>query len=184
METFSEESLLLIKHWDTVQDILDAEKRLRGEFQSVLVSLEPELAKNDWWSDGWAFVKQGVYISNEAWRSGDDYVIWIGVEGFTAERLFGIESPPLLYVWVSGRRHDLVRILTGQIGRSESEVLGEIDHSLSSGYVVRKPVQKCLSEQIGDFDQIIRRPILDFLVHYAKVLRSFDRAIRDHLGTS
>lgn len=96
MTRLSEESLLLIENWDTVEDILKAVDRLKGEISSVLHSVESELVTQDWWQDGWCFVphrNNQVYISKESWRS-KGYVVWIGVERFDPERLFG-SSPPV-----------------------------------------------------------------------------------------
>ena len=66
MSWLSEESLLLVRNWDTFEDILKAEKRLRGELSHLLFSIESNLRHHDWWEDGWHFVQHRedqVYIS-------------------------------------------------------------------------------------------------------------------------
>lgn len=183
---FSEESILLVKNWDTVRDIFEAEKQLRRELSYLLLTIESELIRNDWWRDAWVFVKyqeSQVYISNQNWRSNDELVVWIGVEGFVPERIFGMELPPTLYVWVSGKRYDLAQMLAEQIEKSEYEILGEIDHR-SSGYVVKHAVRKCLPEEIEEFGEFVHKQILDFFIHYAKTIGRFDRIIKNYLGIS
>ena len=185
MSVFSEESILLAKNWDTVEDIFKAEKRLRGELSSLLLSIEPKLTRHDWWRDGWSFVpcqESQVYISNQNWWVDDDFAVWIGVEGFTPQAIFGMESPPTLYVWVAGKHYDLAQMLAEEIEKSESEPLGEIDHR-TSGYVVKHAVRKCLPEGIEEFGEVVRKQIADFFVYYAKVLWGLDAVIRSYLAS-
>lgn len=186
MSVLSEESLLLARNWDTVEDILKAEERLGEELSSLLLSIEPELTRYDWWSrDGWTFVQyQGsqVYISNQKWRTpSGGFAIWIGVEGFTPRAIFGTESPPRLYVWVAGRQYDLAQILAEKIEESEGEVLGEIDHR-ETGYAVKHAVRKCLPEEVEAFDKVVRGQIVEFFVQYAKVLWRLDAVIQGYLA--
>jgi hypothetical protein len=179
MSVFSDESLLLLRNWDTVQDILEAHRQLQREFSQLLFSLESELAKNDWWQDGWVFVRSRgdqVYISNRGWLTDDTYLVWIGVERFAPENLLGPEAVPTLYVWVPGGRRDLAQQLAERIAGGGHEVLGEIDQR-ASGYVVRESVRTFLPEEAEDFAPIVHKQILDFFCHYAKVIGSFDALI-------
>jgi len=186
MSVFSDESLLLLSNWDTVQDILEAHRQLRREFSQLLFSLESELGKNDWWQDGWVFVKYQdvqVYISHRNWLVDDTHLVWIGVERFAPENLFGPEAGPELYVWVSGGRYDFAQQLAERIAAGEHEVVGEIDLR-ASGYVVRESVRTFLPEEAEEFVPVVRKQILDFFCHYAKVIWSFDALIRDYVETS
>jgi hypothetical protein len=148
MKKFSEESILLVKNWDTVRDIFEAEKQLGEDLSSLLFSMESELKKKDWWRDGWAFVKAEkgeVYISNEKWRSNDKFVVWIGVEGFVPESVFGRKASPTLYVYVPEKRYyDLAEMLAEEFDKGEYEIVGEIDHR-SKNYVVKHTVRKWLA---------------------------------------
>jgi len=140
MTEFSEEDRLLIEDWDTVEDLLEAAQRLRVKLFAVLESIEPDLRATDWWRDGWAFVRKGttqVYISNQAWRSDGDYAIWIGVEEFTPDAVFGSGTPPVLYVWVSGKRYELKKQLAEAIVNGEHDMAGEVDHDPGSAFLVR-----------------------------------------------
>ena len=99
MSWLSEESLLLAKNWETVEDILRARRRMRGELSQLLLSIESELSQHEWWEDGWRFIEHRedqVYISREHWRVGRGFLIWIGVERFGPERVFGTASSPQL----------------------------------------------------------------------------------------
>jgi hypothetical protein len=184
MIMFSKESILLAKNWDTVEDIFRADKQFRRELIAFLMSIKTELVKHDWWPNGWVLVHytdEQVYISNKRWLADGVYAVWIGVEGFTPEGLFGSEAPPWLYVWVTQGRVDLARMLAEQIEASEYGVLGEIEHDDESLYVVASMVRKCLPDEVEGFEQVTRRQILDFFVHYAQVLGSLDKVIRDSL---
>ena len=185
MKKFSEESILLVKNWDTVQDIFEAEKQLRKELSSLLFSVESELTQNGWWQEGWIFVRyqeSQVYISNQDWRSNDEFAVWIGIEGLVPECIFGMGSPSTLYVWVSEK--PLAQMLVEQLEEGEYEILGVIDHR-SSGYVVRHAVRKYLpGEDIEKFGEIVRNQILDFFVHYAKIIGRSDKIIKSYLGIS
>ncbi len=184
MSILSDESMLIARNWDIVEDIINAKKRLGKELASILVSIESELTKNSWWRDGWVFnpyYESQVYVSNQQWQINDTLAIWIGVEGFSPKHIFGIESPPNLYVWVAKRRYDLAQMLAEQIERSDHEILGEIDHR-TSGYVVKASVKKCLPEEVEEFGEAASKQIVDFFAHYAQILWDFNPMIQDYLA--
>lgn len=181
MKNFSDESKLLAKNWQTYQDILNAEKQLRTELSEFLRSLESELIKNPWWNDGWNFVAYEdaeIYIAHPNWVSEyDEYVVAIGVEGFTAERLFGMEPAALLYVKASD--YELGEKLT-ETFKAEPIECGEIDYS-SSRYLVTQPI-KVMSNEVEKFDKVVRQPILEFLSYYANMLWQQNEAIENSLN--
>jgi hypothetical protein len=184
MAWLSEESLLLAENWDTVEDILKAKDRLGGELSKLLLSVESELGQHDWWQDGWRFIQyreNQVYISREDWRLNGTLLVWIGVEMFDPERLFGTASSPQLYVWIARKQHDLAQALADAIEGSEGETLGDVDHR-ETGYVVKQPVQKCAPEEVEGFDDLVRQQIAGFFAHYAKVLSRFDGMIQKRIG--
>jgi hypothetical protein len=183
MEWLSEESLLLAKNWDTVEDIFRAEKRLREEMSSFLLSLEQELVQQDWWDEDWTFVRyrdNQVFISCRNWRIEDKSLVWIGVWMFDPERVFGTESPPSLYVWVGRKQYDLAQMLAEAIEEDEDEVLGEIDHR-TKGYVVKHALQKCLPGEVDGYADLARQQIIDFFAYYAKLLRNYNGLIQDRI---
>jgi hypothetical protein len=184
MSWLSEESLLLAENWDTVEDILKAKDRLGSELSKLLLSVESELSRHDWWGDGWRFIQyreNQVYVSREDWRLDGAFLVWIGVEMFGPEGLFGTASSPQLYVWVGRKQHDLAQTLAEAIEESEGETLGEIDHR-ETGYVVKHPVQKCVPGEVEGFDDVVRGQIAEFFAHYAKVLSRFDGMIQDRIS--
>ena len=186
MSWLSEESLLLAENWDTVEDILRARNRLGSELSELLLSVESQLSQRDWWEDGWCFIqhrKDQVYISRQQWRPGKSFLIWIGVEQFSPERVFGESSSPQLYVWVLRKHRDLAQVLADAIEEREGEPLGELDHN-QTGYVVKQDLQSCMPEEVAVFDDVARAQIVDFFIHYAEVLSDFDHVIREHISGS
>jgi hypothetical protein len=183
MSWLSEESLLLAKNWDTVEAIFEAEQRLRRELTSILHTVEQELSKREWWKDGWVFVRHQdsqVYVSQVKWQVGDVYTVWIGVEGFAPRAIFGMESPPMLYVWVARKEYELAQALAREIEKIEEEVLGELDHR-ATGYVVKHGVSKCLPEEVDGYAERVCHQIVEFFAHYAQVLWQLDGIIEDYL---
>jgi hypothetical protein len=186
MSWLSEESLLIAENWDTVESILRARSRLASELSQLLLSVESELTQHDWWQDGWRFIqhrKDQVYISRQQWRPRRSFVIWIGVEQFSPERVFGESSSPQLYVWVQKWHRDLGQVLADAIEEQEGDPLGEVDHN-KTGYVIRQDLQSCLPEEVGAFDDVARGQIVDFFVHYAEVLSELDDVIQGHISGS
>jgi len=184
MGWLSEESALLAQNWHTFEDIRRAEQGLRRELSELLLGLESDLRQRDWWQDGWHFVQyreDQVYISQDAWRANDEFLLWIGVETFTPECLFGTESPPRLYVWVTSDGCDLAQPLAQAIKERGTDVLGDVDHS-QSRYVVKHPVQKCPPGDVAGFDAVVSQQMVAFFSHYAKVLTRLDDLIQGKLG--
>jgi len=187
MTRLSEESLLLVENWETVEDILKAVDRLKAELSSVLHSVESELMEQDWWQDGWCFVSHrdnGVYISKESWKLTKNYLIWIGVKGFDPEPLFGTASPAQFYVWVLKKHRALAGALAQAIEETEEteeDVLGEM-YQTQSGYLVKHPVPKYLPGEIDGFEETVSGDIVEFFGHWAQVLSRLDETIQDYIA--
>jgi len=182
MKIFSDESKLLAKNWETYQELLKAEQTLRSELKVFLESLEADLVKNSWWQNHWNFIvyeETEIYISNANWVSHyDEYVLLIGIEGFTPERLFGMDNPPLLYVKSSD--YSLGELLIEKLKEEETLKQGEIDYS-SSRYLVTQPL-KVLPNEVEKFDKVVRQPALDFLSYYATTLEKYTELIEKALS--
>ena len=186
MTEFSEEDRLLIEDWDTVEDLLEAVEALREKLFAVLESIGPDLRATDWWHDGWVLVgkrKEELYMSNQAWRSDGDYAVWIGVEEFTPDAVFGSGTPPVLYVWVSGKRYELKRQIAEAIVSGEHDMAGEVDRDPGSVFVVRTWLSKCLPEDVGSYADTVREETVAFFAHYANVLTGLDDIIQGALGS-
>ena len=182
MSRLSEESLLLIENWHTVEDILRAVERLQEELSALLHGVEAELAEEEWWSDGWFFVPHAndqVYISKESWKGKQSGLVWIGLERFRPTRLFGRTSPPRFYVWVLQKHPRLARSLAEAIERSDEETLGEIDQT-KSPYVVKHLMRKCVPGETQGIEEEVRGQIVEFFAHYATLLSDFDGMIQEY----
>lgn len=182
MKFFSDESKLLAKNWETYQELLKAEQTLRTELQNFLESLEADLVKNSWWQNQWNFIvyeETEIYISNANWVSPyDEYIILIGVEGLTPERLFGMDNPPRLYVKSSD--YNLGELLIEKLKEEETLKQGDIDYS-SSRYLVTHPL-KVLPNEVEKFDKVVRQPALEFLSYYATTLEKHTELIEKALS--
>lgn len=180
---FSPASLFVARNWEIVTEIIAAERRLRGELERFLLSLEDDLLSCDWWGEDWvfrAYRQDVVYVSRECWRFGDDHLLWIGVERFLPERIFGSEDPAELFVWVAQRRYDLALQLAGTL--DPEETLGEVDLKPNNGYVVRHAVQKCLPEAAEGYFAQAREQILAFFEHYAAMADAWDPITQRYLA--
>ncbi len=178
---FSEESKLLIEHWEAVEDIRDAEKRLEAELSKFLHSHEDVFKVQGWWTPEWTFHRedsQQFYISHENWKVDGRPTIWIGVEGFRAPHVFGTDSPPSMYVWVPGDFSK--RLCGGLIELMTSGTvppLGDLDQR-SNNYVARKALPKCLPDEAGMLAEMTTNGLLEFFGHYAAYEPQFTEVVR------
>ena len=184
---FTDESILLIRNWQTVEDIQEAASGLEKEMAKFLKSVEQELDETDWWSEVWEFFdhapRPDVGITTAKWRGADENVIWIGVDNFTCDRALGSADPPLLYVWVEEEDgHDLCQLLVARIDEMPGEPVGELDYKKNSSYAVKQPVQKCPPGGGEEYFEAVMEQTLDFCEHYASVLLELDDVIREHLA--
>lgn len=185
MTVLSPETLLIAKNWDTVEEILKAKEKLESEFSQLLQSIEPELAKTDWWSDGWVFVnrnREQVYISKPAWKVEDTYVLWIGVEIFNPSAIFGVGQPAQLYVWSPQKHRPLAQRLVEKLAQKEELILGEIDNRSANTYVVRQEIRKWLPDAADTFGPETRQEIIDFFTHYARMFGPLEQLVQDYLS--
>jgi len=182
---FSDESVLLIKNWEAVRDILNAKQRLEKELMQFLHSLEIDLKNADWWQNKWVFNKQGsneIYISKRDWKLDNEYAAWIGLGGFVPESLFGYESNAVLYVYVPVKWRNLAGRLREQLSEKESDIIGEIALKTTSGFVIRHAVSQCLPEEIDSFEERMRSQIISFIAHYAHVIERYDELIKTSMA--
>jgi hypothetical protein len=179
--TLSEASLLLAEHWMTYQDLRAAENMLRMELSALLASIQPTLAANTWWAKGWEFeapLDGQFYIARHDWRlpDVDTHVVWIGVENFTPEHLFGLDMSPTLYVWVyGGRRQQLAEILSERLLAQSLLGNDRITNQTRGGgiYVISRPITRHPTEHLLLFATEMHRQLLEFTEHYAVALSDF-----------
>jgi hypothetical protein len=179
---FSEESIFIARHWDTVVDILRAKAQLESELSNLLLSVEAELKDLKWWDEGWVFEPyhkdpSQFYIANQNWRIGDERVLWLGVYHFDSEHIFGSDPPPQLYVRVGEQHEDLQQVLGEEISKG--------GYTLEPGYYfVGRALPKCLMEEeaVREYPDLVRRQIVDFLDHYVQLLMQLEDTIRRYVA--
>lgn len=141
---FSEDSVFLLKNWHQVEKFHNAESNLRKEVSNLLHSLEGVLSDKYWWDHRLSFYSKSqdqVYVSRSDWTKGNNNLIWIGVENFTIERLFGSVFPPrcFLYCLNVGNR-EKIRIELLQTMREDDYFRNYITDK--KGYVLIKNIKK------------------------------------------
>jgi len=185
MPIFSEENAFMMKNWDNVKEILDADKRLRKQLTEFLLSLEVDLKKATWWQDKWIFGRMSdseVFISKSKWKVTDDqYAICIGIESFIPENLFGNESAATLYVWGQKNQSQLVEKLREKF-KTEIEVdSGELDDKGRGTYVIKRSLNQCLPEEIDNFEDFMRKQIINHFSQYAHITNKYNRLILSNI---
>jgi len=186
---FSPASVLIIEHWETVQDILEALSGLEQEMGEFLHGLEGELKQTNWWSREWAVFQPKnspgeVYISHSGWRVDGTQTIWVGVYQLRPENVFGSGDPPTLYVWVERKDQDLADMLVAEIEQMPGERFGELNREAKNREVVTRPLPKCPPGSPEGYLDTVREQIVEFLEHYASVLLELDDVIREQLAMS
>jgi len=180
---FADASRLLIENWDIVKQIHESEGTLASELRDFLFSIETDLTARDWWSDQWHFERyqdSQVYIVHDSWKRAEDYAIWLGVERFTPEALFGTDAYASMYVWVSGGFPQLLAPLR-QLLANRGDCAGDIS-AKANRYVVTSPLRKCLPEEIDGFSEVVGGPILEFFDYHAGLAGSYGQALEQVYG--
>jgi len=188
---FTEESKLLIAHWDAVEDIKRAEKRLGLELTEFLLSFEDTLKQQDWWTPEWSFHDsketpgKQAYISHQNWRVPEEHTILIGVKDFESSRIFGTDTAPQMYVWVTGNSaKELGSALVEFLYESDEPFLGELDDKRSSDYVVKKPLCKYLPGDVDGFrEEMLTESLLEFFKHYSAYEPKFTKVLQQVVGS-
>jgi len=182
---FSQASRLIVRNWDIVKEIHKAEGELTACLRAFLFAFEPRFAQCQWWGDEWRLIREAdtqIYVAHSAWKRADGYAIWIGIENFSVEALFGTDTFASLYVWVSGQRPQLVSALRRCLDE-EADIIGDVQTKGNSAYVVTNPLRKCLPEELDTFDDVVGTPVLDFFSCYAGRAEEFTR-ILDEMKTT
>jgi len=150
---FSEDSAFLIQNWSQVEKFHTAENNLYKEVSNLLHSLEGVLSGRDWWDYRLNFNRKSqdqVYVSRSDWTVRNNTLIWIGVENFTVERLFGSSFPPrcFLYCLNFGDREKIRSELLKTM-RQDKYFRGFLTDR--KGYVVIKHIKKYANAQYHAF---------------------------------
>jgi len=163
---FSEDSAFLIQNWSQVEKFHTAENNLRKEVSNLLHSLEGTLSDKHWWDHKLSFYSKSqdqVYVSRSDWTFRNNNLIWIGVENFTIERLFGSGFPPRCFLYC---------LNVGDREKIRSELLKTMRQDKyfrdfftdKKGYVLIKPIKKYTDAQYQAFiDGEALEEIADFI---------------------
>ena len=179
---FSEESMFVARNWETVAEIVEASQRLRSEMGRMLASLEDDLKSRPWWCDGWVVVMQDsgqICVSRQAWKTGENYLVRMGVDRFRPTSVFGLEDPPYLYIYVWGRKYDLRNDLLATLDEETS--LGEIGPGGNNLIVAQQAVAKCLPEGVKGYFPQAREQMLAFFDHYGSGAAAWDPIVQRYV---
>ena len=180
---FSKGVRLLIQNWDLLDEIQRAKEDLGRTVSEALLSLQGSLKKEDWWSSEWTFENYSeaqVWLWHSSWAVDSATLLWLGVENFTPNSIFGGTGSPQAYLYISGSENrDLLRPLTEFVEGLEGKP-GEADQKGTNLYVVRKATPKCLFEELDRFDEITLDPILRFFRFYGERGEEIGEIIQDH----
>ena len=177
----SEESVFIAENWDVVREIVQGADRLGNELKNFLLSLEADLRPLSWWGDGGSFDRWGsaqVYVSRESWRAPNGFALEIGIDGFSADRVFGDGDPPCLFVWARDLR--LAEKLSAKL--ATRSIRGELDPK--STYFVRQLVPKCPVEEAEAYFATIRKQFAEFLAFYTSIADEIEPTIAQHLAST
>jgi len=175
---FSEESIFLLNNLSVIEKLQYSMRILREEVSALLNSLEEDLMQREWWDDNLISKRHHptqLYISSKKWTSDEKNHIWVGIENFTVEGLFGSVKPPQCYLWVSGSREIIMSDLAKLINNDE---LLKNYYKGSGGYVLTKPLKKItnvgdsqivsnyIEEEVADFIENVYLCIKDYEINF------------------
>jgi hypothetical protein len=181
---FSKESILLIKNWDTLEDIQRSYTNLESELSNLLQSIKYELEKRTWWNSNWIYQiykPDQNYITRKEWQIGTFDFLWIGIESYGVKNVFGEESVPRMYVWINNDKGGFAKKIVEEIQRDKKKVLGELDIRAGNGYIAHTAAQKCLPDQLESYPDTFKQQMLDFYDFWVKRLEPFELIIQEYL---
>lgn len=182
MRKFTELDKFLVKNHENINKLFIAADSL----QSLLMDfIEDNVSQSDWWNENWdikQYSKGQVYIINKDWIIKNEHIIWIGIEYFTIERIFNSKNPllcPRFYVWVQGKRQELVYMLRDLL-QSRKDLIGNIINKPTSSYVVKHDLDILLIEDMMNFKDIIGPKISTFFSYYAYFTEDFTNILKSY----
>lgn len=181
---FSEESKLLIEHWDTFTDAMRAYERLEGEeiaelVDSIVASIEAQA-----WSDRWEAKKvrrTKLNFLNYDWFVEDKRAVNVGIERLRPGKLFGSDDPPNLCVRIWRDCPDLVdRVLDELEGRGL--LVGQPNRNANTDDAITQAIQKCPPGSPEGYQEAVHDQAMAFFEHYLPTLMDLDDVIQEELG--
>jgi len=150
---FSEESIFVIKNWEIIQKLINAEGEIKKDFPKYFNELKKILQNKEWWNNNLKFElesDQQAYISIIDWKVKGVYVIWIGVEWFIPENLFGPTGNAICYLWVEDNEKITKIVSDLRSIFKNDDTYGEYIGT-EEGYVIKKSLKKYEPDEIDDF---------------------------------
>ena len=183
---FSEQSKLLIAHWEGFQDVKRAEERLAVEMSKYLIRLFDDFRKSERWSSSWhvKYVdEKQLCLWRDNWVENGESLVWIGIEQFKIETVFGEDGTAQLYVWVSDKQAvDLIQELRKTLNNGDNT--GEIQGKYTAGqYIIKRTLPKCLPNEIDEFESRIGGAIRLFIEKYISEEKIITEAIESYRKT-
>jgi hypothetical protein len=182
---FSEESKLLIEHWDTFQDAMRAYERLRDKELFELVEDIAARVEDASWSEGWQLRddhRARLRYFNPDWQIEESTVINVGTRRFEPDALFGSDDPPDLRVRVFIDYRELAERLLEEIESRDLLKYGEVQRNRAKVDIICEPLQKCPPESPEGYAEAVEEQVLRFLGHYMTALMDLDPVIQKELG--
>jgi hypothetical protein len=180
MDWNSKEARFLFNNYATWTQLARAWDSMLVGLSDFLQSLEEDVRKKPWWTDGWHFYawpakdrKREISVAKATWKTteAERPIVQVGVEHFTAERLFDGDNTekPWLYVWVSDNSKTwLVDAIRGYL-RSTNKILPG-DDVRDRRYPLIRYIEKYAPESIAQFETRMKDVIVSFIDDYASIL--------------
>jgi hypothetical protein len=104
----------------------------------------------------------------------------MGVCDFDTKHVFGLGTPPTLYVEFLEGYDDLKRML---LDKWDSQHEVDIRYEEASLYPIVQDLPQCLEEEsaVRAYPDAVRRQMITFFTHYATRLIDADKLIREHM---
>jgi hypothetical protein len=165
----------LLNNLSVIEKLQYSLRILREEVSALLNNLEEDLIQREWWDDNLISKRQHytqLYISSKKWTADEKNYIWVGIEFFTVEGLFGSEKPPQCYLWVSGNREIIMSDLAKLIN---NDALLKNYYKGSGGYVLIKPLKKITNisdvQIVGDY---VEEEIANFIENIYLCIKDYE----------
>jgi hypothetical protein len=182
---FSDESRLLVEHWEAYKDVIEAYEALEErELPAILDEVIEEIEEASWLGD-WHIKRvnsEKFYLMRNEWIVEGDEVLKIGVAKFDPDHVFDTErSHPELRVRMSNSYPDLPDRLLAEL-EERNAIIGVVDTRSRVRDWISDSVQKCPPDSLDGYAEAAKTQMIEFLRHYAEVLPELDPIIREEIA--
>ncbi|MGA2383894.1 MAG: hypothetical protein ABSG61_10740 [Gemmatimonadales bacterium] len=169
--------MMLVKSWGAVAQVLAAEKRLGSELEAFLRKLfeDLRLKLDDDWDLRTLDDAHQMYLARRRWRAPTEYAVWVGVERFGPEQLFGKDDFASIYLWVQ-IGGNLVSVLAEAVRCAHPEIT-DVPSKRSRYAAERKVPKLAAAEALDQYLPSLHDYISEWLTRFARVAMSHEEAI-------